>query len=160
VYDSSYRPLSQPTYPIRIIHTETGRQRMLALAHEESESREGKPSPRYTGTIEDLPPGTYKVTAASNVPADTVADTVVTVSPSWVEFEHPQASPATMRTLSDPGGFFPAERAEEVADYIPPGRRPSVTPTHRDLWSIWLTVVILSTLLLIEWIARKKYNMA
>ncbi len=160
VYDSSYRPLNQPTYPIRIIHTETGRTRLLTLAHEVSASRDGKPSPRYTGTIEDLPPGTYKVTAASDVPADTVADTVVTVSPSWVELEHPQASPATMRTLSDPGGFFPAERADGVVDHIPPGRRSSVTPTHRDLWSIWLTVVVLCTLLLIEWIARKKYNMA
>jgi len=160
VYDATYRPLDKPTYTVRIINTTTHRSKEATLLHAESKSKDTRKSPRFAGTVEGMAPGIYKVTAATNVPADTVADTVVTIAPSRVEFERPEADPATLTELSGRQAI-PTEQFDQLAKALPAEDRgePDEPATERDLWSVWLIVVVLSTLLFVEWIGRKKYNM-
>ena len=92
--------------------------------------------------------------------ADIVADTVVTIAPSRVECERPEADPATLTELSGRKAI-PTEQFDQLAMALPAEDRGKADEptTERDLWSVWLIVVVLSTLLFVEWIGRKKYNM-
>ena len=62
-------------------------------------------------------------------------------------------------TAAGEGRFAPVERIDQINQWVPLGQLKLVQQTSRDLWNVWLAVVVLSVLLLAEWVGRKKYNM-
>jgi len=78
------------------------------------------------------------------------------------EFLRTEADEDLMRQLVSerPERFLPLAAIDSLAGMIPLNRITTVESRRYELWDVPLLLVVLLTLLAIEWVLRKKYNMA
>ncbi|HUU60626.1 MAG TPA: vWA domain-containing protein [Phycisphaerae bacterium] len=156
-YDEQFRPLKDKTFDVEMIRTDTSESKTLTL-----KALEGKPG-RYKLTIQAIESGTYGLTALRGVPnaEELVAGKRFLIELPRAEAERPEADEATMKAVaSRTDNFLRIPDMSKLAEMIPPGRLTSVDEFSRELWDSKLTLLLIVILLGIEWILRKKYNMA
>lgn len=157
-YDAQFEPFQADRYVVQVTNRSTRESWQLPLRPD------GKERGVFRGTFRPPTPGEYAFTAADvagqQVAPDDVLSRTIQVTLPRDEFVRPEANPVVLASLSGEEAFLPAERFGELAEQVPPGRLQTVRETTRELWSVWVSVVLLCVLLAAEWIARKKYNMA
>ena len=85
----------------------------------------------------------------------------ITIENPRAEARRSEASPATLQTFATRAEFcLRAHEVDRLAELIPAGRLKAAEEKTWELWDSPLTLVLILTLLGIEWILRKKYNMA
>jgi len=166
-YDERFQPLTDETFEVEMIKldggdgytaaTGTAQPRKITL-----KAVEGKPG-QYRLTIKAVETGDYELVAWRGRPnADKlVAGKRIVIDLPKAEAQRPEADKATMTAMATrPENFLHATRAGALAEMIPHGRLTSVDDRPRELWDSKLTLLLVVLLLAIEWIVRKKYNMA
>ncbi len=163
VYDAQYKPLGASTYTVRLINTVTKAQHELVLKHDQKQTKDNRVSPLYSAEVKLSEVGEFALTGP-NDPDDpegkNVIGKVITVTLPQEEFIRPEADPEALATLGGADHALGIEEAYDLARRVGDKPRIVTTTTSRDLWSVWLAMVLLCTALLVEWIGRKKYNMA
>jgi len=156
-YDEAYQPLRAASLSLDVTDVTAGE----SLPPLVLEAVEGKPGVYRKNDFEPRRKGAYRLSpqgllADANDPA--LAKQIV-VEPPQAEFARTEADEATMRSLAWPTDkFLRVEQIDRLAE-IPAGRWTSTTETPRDLWDTKLALLVVVTLLTLEWIGRKKYNM-
>jgi hypothetical protein len=159
---NDYKPLAAETFVLLLDPADgKGQTRELVL-----EPVHGKPG-HYQTTIDAPPIGTYDLmpkTPLGNGTADENERVIkrITVEPSQAEHEHREADPATMESLaSKQKNFLPIHEIDQLATLVsPPKYPPRVRRTPMTLWDCRLSLLLIVSLLTVEWVFRKKYNMA
>ncbi len=159
VYDAEYRPLADPTYSVTLVNTSTGSEQVVELSRAGASSAAAEhASPLYRRSVRLSEPGQFEL-IASDAPLDEVTGAMITVTTPRAEFARPESNPDLLRLLASEGDAMTAEQFGSLAERIAPDRRRIVRETSHALWNVWAVFVVLWTLLMIEWIGRKKYNM-
>ncbi len=156
-YDDEFRPLTTKTLDIVKINIGTQEKETLHLTKDES----GKG--RYKLTVKMAHAGTFNLTALEDDPlaGEKVASKRIVVSLPQAEWKRCEADTATMQTIaSNPKNVLNVWEIDRLAELIRPDRFPAVNNVERELWDSWLTLLVIVVLLTIEWILRKKHNMA
>lgn len=161
-YDEKFDPATADKYVVRMVNPRTGAAQPIELTHESRPGGKGEilRSGLFRGSVKLTDTGEFELTGPEGLAADTVAGKTITVTLPQEEFLHPEANPATLKILAGQAGYVPAERFDSLAERIPAGRLPIVEEVTRDLWNVWLVMVVLFVLMTVEWIGRKKCNMA
>ena len=118
---------------------------------------------RYQAVIRADRVGTFELTALRGDPraAEKVRSKTIRVELPKAEEVRTEADTAAMATVaSRPDYFLRIDQADKLAGLIPSDRKTLVRETPHELWSSNLTLLLICLLLTIEWIIRKKYNMA
>jgi hypothetical protein len=72
-----------------------------------------------------------------------------------------EANKQTLRTIaSRDDRFLDVHEISKLSELIPPGRLKTTRQQASKLWDCPLTLIIIVLLLAVEWIGRKKCNMA
>ena len=159
-YDERFQPLADKTFEVEMTRLDgEGAALPETLTLKAVEGRPG----RYKLTIKAAERGTYELTAWRGRPNadELVAGKRIVVRLPKAEAQRPEADEATMRTMaSRPENFLRAPEAGRLAEMIPPGRLISIDERPRELWDSNLMLLLAVMLLAVEWIIRKRYNMA
>ena len=161
VYDEKFDPATADKYVVRMVNPRTGSAQPIELTHESRPGGKGEilRSGLFRGSVKLTDTGEFELTGPEGLAVDTVAGKTITVTLPQEEFLHPEANPAALKILAGQSGYVPAERFDSLAERIPAGRLPIVEEVTRDLWNVWLVMVVLFVLVTVEWIGRKKCNM-
>jgi hypothetical protein len=154
-YDEKFEPLKAKTFDVEMIDVNTGDSRSVTL---EAVNDKG----RYTGTVVPSRTGVYELTALKGDPqaAEKVAVKRLAIELPQAESERTEADETTLQSIaSRPENFVRAWEADKLAS-IPSGRLVVPQEVPRELWDTRATLLLLVALLAVEWILRKKYNMA
>ncbi|MCD4826137.1 MAG: hypothetical protein K8S55_16220 [Phycisphaerae bacterium] len=154
-FDSEFKPLTDPIFPLKMIDAKTGQVREHTL-----KAIKGKPG-RYKATIIAAATGTYILTCDEKIAnRDRVAARQIVIELPRAEACRTEADSRTMQTFASRKDYFlRADQIDQLAELIPS------EPLHRKekflhpLWDTplaWLLIVILLT---VEWIVRKRNNM-
>ena len=160
-YDSSFQPLKDPTYTITMVSKPTDGQ---APSKQEivCEALPDKPG-RYKGVITQNMTthlGVYELTDPK-IAGDKVEPKVFRIELPQAEAERPEADAVVCEAVaSNPEFSLNVADLGRLAELVPSGKLPAVRDVPRELWDSRLTLILIVTLLTIEWIVRKKYNMA
>ena len=169
-YDREYNPLEAETFSVTLRHVESGRTEELELRPKTPTRKPGSlgpgDDPEPTGQFEldwnAAEVGTFELSAKAEERAD--SPRIVkrfTVAPPRQEMARREADVATMRTVaSRPEYFLPIDRIDRLAELVPPGKRTTVRRIPIELWDTKLSLLLIVTLLTVEWALRKKHNMA
>ena len=157
-YDRDYRPLDAETFTVEMIDRGSGKARKITLRPDPKKKAKG----HYEAQVKLIEIGTFELTAMRGDPtrADAVAGKTITVTLPQEEFRHPEADLDTMRTLAPEGMFLQTHEADRLAELVPAGKLTVSRDVLRDLWDVPLTLALLVLLLGVEWVVRKKHNMA
>jgi len=157
-YDDKFNPLKAETF--KLVLTDTGGSRPRQTV--ELKAVGDKPG-RFKATIRMVHTGTFEL----NVPddyalgKDKVQPKTVRVELPRAEAARPEADRATMMGIpSRPENFLEIQDVARLAEIIPSDRKTAVREKFMELWDSNLTLVLIVLLLAVEWIVRKKYNMA
>lgn len=159
VYDEQIEPAEQAEFVIRAVHVETGAAVPVVLAGDGRDGHAGRAG-LFRGSVVLRRPGQYVLTAAAGFADDQVAEKYLAVTTPQEEFARPEADLASLRTLSGDNRFYACEDIDALAADIPAARLEVVEETTRELWNLWLSAAAMVLLLIVEWIGRKKHNMA
>lgn len=156
-FDENFNPLKSETFDVEMVDTRTGESKtVVCKAVENSQGR-------FKATFKAKRTGTFRLTALKGDPkaADKVQAKILRVELPKAEAVRPEADRATMENLaSRPDYFRTIARADDLAELIPVDRKTAVSEIPRELWDSNLTLLAIVLLLTIEWILRKRYNMA
>ncbi|HOD83542.1 MAG: hypothetical protein BWX88_00738 [Planctomycetes bacterium ADurb.Bin126] len=156
-YDEEFRPLTAETFKVRMVAVQTAESRP---ADRELELKADPKSGGYKLTIRADQTGTYELTALDGDPQKVASKRIVIDNPR-AEARRSEASPATLQTFATRPEFcLRAYEVDRLAELIPAGRLKAAEEKTWELWDSPLTLVLILTLLGVEWILRKKYNMA
>ncbi|MFP4214615.1 MAG: hypothetical protein ACLFVH_01705 [Phycisphaerae bacterium] len=158
-HDESYTPLvtEDGTFPVDMVNTKTGDVRELTL-----KAVENQPG-RYKADIVVSKTGTYELTALRDDPLadEKVATKRITVELPKAEAARTEANKANLLTIASRDGYYMnIAQADRLAERIPSGKMKAIDPVARQLWDSPLTLILILSLLVAEWILRKKHNMA
>ncbi len=158
-YDENYNPLETPDgkFVVDMIDTASGDVTELEL-----EAKEGEKG-RYEKEIPLTRTGTYELTAMRDDPdqADKVAGKRITVELPKAEAARTEANSGSLEMIATRDvNFMNITELDQLAGRIPPGRLETVQKVPRELWDSNLMLLVVVLLLVVEWIFRKKYNMA
>ncbi|HUS92879.1 MAG TPA: vWA domain-containing protein [Phycisphaerae bacterium] len=156
-YDENFNPLKQDTFDVEMIDLSTGEGETIKL-----QAVADKPG-RYKATIRASRTGTFELTALKGDPmaAEKVQSKTIRVELPKAEDLRPEADRATMQNLaSRPQNFLPVHEIDRLAELIPADRKTAVREVPWELWDSNLTLLLIVLLLGVEWVFRKKYNMA
>lgn len=160
VYDekNDYQPLAAETYTVDLVDMQNPEKvQPLVL-----KKVEGKPG-QFQGTLTAVHQGHFRVTAMRDDPKndEKVASKEIEIAPPEAELARTEADPSAMKTLATrPENFLPISDVDQLSALIPPGRLTAVNDVNQELWDKPLSVILIVLLLGIEWILRKKHNMA
>ena len=162
--ENDYKPLVAEKFVLRMDRVDGEGAPLEDIELKPTPGREG----HFQATIDAPSPGTYDLMPAKTLAADDRADEHaraikrITVHPPQAEHEHRQADPATMRSLaSKDKNFLLIHQFDDLATLVsPPKYPPKVSRTPMTLWDCRLSLLLIVFLLTVEWIFRKKNNMA
>ena len=160
-YDKFYKELTDKTFTIEMIDARSGQARRIELEAVDAVRKPGRYKrtiiARHTGTFELSVPRTGEAPAAP----DDVASKRIVIELPQAEARRRESDPHIMKTVaSRDGNFLQAGEVDKLADLIPPGRLKTAHEVPHDLWDCPLALIAIVFLLIVEWIVRKKYNMA
>lgn len=156
-YDENFAPLKAATFDVEMIDTETRAGETIVL-----KAVADKPG-RYKATIRATRTGTFELTALKGDPmaADKVQSKTIRIELPKAEALRPEADRQTMRNIaSRPEHFLEIHEIDRLTELIPSDRKTAVREEPWELWDSNLTLLLIGVLLAVEWIFRKKYNMA
>jgi hypothetical protein len=158
-HDESYRPLvtEDGTFTVDMVDTKTGDVRSLTL-----KAVENQPG-RYKAEFVVSKTGTYELTALRDDPLakEKVASKRITVELPKAEAARTEANRANLLTIASRDEYLMnVTDADRLATLIPSGKMKAIDPVARELWDSPLTLILILSLLAVEWILRKKHNMA
>ena len=156
-YDESFSPLKDAEFEVEMVDRATGESEKIVL-----ESVAGKPG-RYAKTIRAAKMGTFELTALKG---DPMADEKV--QSKTIRVELPKAESlrteadrgALLNIASRPENFLGIHQIDKLAELIPADSMTDVREVPWELWDSNLTLLLIVVLLGVEWVLRKKYNMA
>lgn len=156
-YSDDYSPLKAKEFTVVVIDKQTGEKKEVKLSA--LPDKEG----RYRGQIpKELTAhvGDYEVNVPNPEP-DQVEPKDFHVDLPQAEAARPESDPILMANTASKADFaLRASQTDQLANLIPPGNVQTVSESRRELWDTKLMLLIIVMLLTIEWILRKKYNMA
>ena len=77
------------------------------------------------------------------------------------ESQRSEADERTMRTIASKRRYaLRGHEMDKLAELVPPGRLRVVRDEQHTLWDTPLMLLIIATLLTVEWVVRKRCNMA
>lgn len=158
---NDYKPLEAKEFVMLLDPVATGRAtRELTL-----KPVEGRPG-HFEVTIDAPPTGKYdlmpkQMPGGESNQSVRVVKRIIVEAPR-AEHERTEADEQTMKSLaSAPGNqYLPIHKIDELAHLVPSKTTRKVIRTHKTLWDCNLSLVLIVLLLVIEWIIRKKHNMA
>jgi hypothetical protein len=156
-YDESFKPLEAPNFKVDMVDTETLKSESIML-----EPVPGKPG-RFKATFRATRVGTFELTALHGDPLakEKVQAKTLRVELPKAEATRTEADLATMENLATrPENFLRIADIDKLPKLIPSDRKTAVRQVPRELWSSNFTLMLIVTLLTVEWVLRKKYNMA
>lgn len=116
----------------------------------------------FEGTLSQPPVGSYRAWIASPALENSAAAVDFTVKPPSGEFERTAMDAAALKQAAEVTGgrFYNVENAARLPRDLPPGRQvPIETLPPVPLWNRWPVLLVLFTLLIGEWILRKRGGM-
>jgi hypothetical protein len=116
----------------------------------------------FEGTLDRPAVGTYHVRIAVPTLEGQAPAADFTVLPPPGEFARVRMDTAEMRRAAEISGgrFYTFDAADRLLDHLPPGRQvPIESLPPRPLWNRWPVVALLLSLLIAEWILRKRRGM-
>lgn len=153
-YDDQYRPLTGESFDVTVVNVQTGRKETVTLG-----AVEGRPG-RYRANYVPAHTGAYDLTAMDGN-TDKVAGKRIVIELPRAEARRSEADEPVMRQLaSRPEYFLQAWQAGKLPQLVGPGKRVNVREVPRELWDTRLTLLLCVLLLTVEWVLRKKNNMA
>ncbi|MFP4052928.1 MAG: hypothetical protein ACLFV7_03590 [Phycisphaerae bacterium] len=158
-HDENYNKLvtEDGTFTVDMVDTRSGEVRKLTL-----QAVENQPG-QYKAEVLVDKTGTYELTAMRDDPqaAEKVAGKRINVELPRAEAARTEANANNMLTLaSKDQNFMTIAEVDKLATMIPAGKMNVVDEVPRELWDSPLMLILVVSLLVAEWILRKKYNMA
>jgi hypothetical protein len=158
-FDKEYKPLTAKKFVVEMIDTATGESKVIELPAVDVKTKPGK----YKRTIVAGQTGSFEVTAlrtGSDSPDDVTSKKIFVELPK-AEARRRESNPKTLQTIASRAEYFMGiHEASRLVKEIPPGRLQTTRQQTSKLWDCPLTLIIIVLLLGVEWIVRKKYNMA
>ncbi|MDP6542881.1 MAG: vWA domain-containing protein [Phycisphaerae bacterium] len=158
-FDKEYKALTAEKFVVEMIDTATGKSEAIELPAVDVKTKPG----RYKRTIVAGHTGAFEVTAlrsGADSPDDVTSKKIFVELPK-AEARRREANPQTLRTIASRGDhFLRIHEASRLTELIPEGRLKTTRQQANKLWDCPLTLIIIVLLLAIEWIVRKRYNMA
>ncbi len=163
-YGRDYRPLKQDELIVQIIDATDG----TAVGEPiilRSDTKQKTGGYYQSGEVPLMKTGTFKLEIKPSQDGisykkDEVAGKTITVTLPEEEFIHPEADLATLKTIAPEKRFMMIHESDGLTKMIPHGKMTVFNDVPHELWDIPLAVVLVVLLLAIEWILRKKHNMA
>ncbi len=163
-YDPSndYKPLDAEEFVMLLDPVRSGRP-IRELKLKPVEGRDG----HFEITIDAPPTGKYDLMpktmpgAGGTDEPDKVLKRIV-VEPPQAEHERKEADEETMKSLAaEPAShFLPIHEIDTLADIVPSRTLHKARRIPKALWDCRLSLLLIVLLLAVEWIVRKKHNMA
>ncbi|MGB2823786.1 MAG: hypothetical protein WBF17_22600, partial [Phycisphaerae bacterium] len=156
-YDENFTPLKAETLDVEMIDLQTRKEETIVL-----KAVANKPG-RYKATIRAIRTGTFELTALKGDPMakEKVQSKTIRVELPKAESIRTEADRATMENIaSRRENFLEIHDVNRLARLIPSDRKTAVRKVPWELWDSKLTLLVIVMLLTVEWVFRKKYNMA
>ena len=158
-FDKEYKALTAEKFVVEMIDTATGKSEAIELPAVDVKAKPG----RYKRTIVAGHTGAFEVTAlrsGADSPDDVTSKKIFVELPK-AEARRREANPQTLRTIaSREDRFLQIHEMSRLKELIPSGRLKTTRQLASKLWDCPLTLILVVLLLGIEWMVRKKYNMA
>nr|MBC8372603.1 hypothetical protein [Planctomycetota bacterium] len=158
-FDKEYKPFTAEKFVVEMIDTATGKSEAIELPAVDVKAKPG----RYKRTIVAGHTGAFEVTAlrsGADSPDDVTSKKIFVELPK-AEARRREANPQTLRTIaSREDRFLQIHEMSRLKELIPSGRLKTTRQLASKLWDCPLTLILVVLLLGIEWMVRKKYNMA
>ncbi len=158
-FDKEYKALTTEKFVVEMIDTATGKSKTIELSAVDVKTKPG----RYKRTIVLAHTGAFEVTAlrsGKDSPDDVTSKKIFVQLPK-AEARRREANKQTLRTIaSRDDRFLDVHEISKLSELIPPGRLKTTRQQASKLWDCPLTLIIIVLLLAVEWIGRKKCNMA
>ena len=156
-YDDQYRPVRDETFELKMTDLATDESKELTLKAVDPKNRPGQ----YRATFVARHTGTYELKARGSDGGDAQQGKQIIIELPQAEARRSEADLAAMRTVaSHPDNFLHVHQVDKLAELIPPGRLTTYHDVPRELWDSPLALFLIVVLLVVEWILRKKHNMA
>lgn len=155
-FDREFRPLSDPTFTVRMINTQTG-----DVEIHELDAIKNRPG-QYRTSIVAAHTGAFELTGPEGfAEASQMAGKQIVIELPQAESRRTEANHRVMASLaSKPEYLLGIENVEQLAELIPPGQLEAVEYERHMLWDTELMWILIATLLAAEWFIRKRNNMA
>jgi hypothetical protein len=156
-YNDNYQPLTDETFPVILIPKDPDRKEIRIEL--EATDRANYPG-KYRGTFEPEIEGSYTVTALEEEQReDRVSEKRLIITVPEAEKKQPQANAKLLHRLASEGCALNITDMDKLRS-LPTGQLEVPDDVRKELWDIPLMLLAIVLLLCIEWILRKKYNMA
>lgn len=160
-YDRNFQPLvtEDGTFEVDMIDVKTGKEHPVMLKAVDPDARPG----RYALAVTAKHTGSFELTALRSDPLarEKVASKRIVVDLPRAEARRTEADHKTMAAIaSRKPNCLQAHQIDKLAELIPSGRLETVHPSQFLLWDSYVSLLVIVALLAVEWILRKKYNMA
>jgi hypothetical protein len=167
-YDKNYRPFTQDKIEVQLVDASgvlkslpvtlgrVSRKVKVEGSGELKEAVEGT----YEGVCRLSNEGSFVLTYTDPEYKDDVAAKALKVVLPEDELKHPEADPATLQIIGSGENFLNVEQADKLAQMIAPDKKVVYNESSFNLWDAPLVIILVVTLLAVEWILRKRYNMA
>ena len=142
---------------VAVVVEQAGQKTQRIQLHRTAAGRSG-----FEGVLSRLEPGSYHAWIAAPTIEGGAPAVDFSVAPPAGEFSRVRMDAAEMRQAARQTGgqFYTFETADQLADDLPPGRQvPLESLPPRPLWNRWPVLALFLTLLVGEWILRKRRDM-
>ncbi len=152
-YDEEYSPLEADKVDVEVVQIPSGNSHKIELKPVEDQPG------HFASSVVLARTGAYELSV--NLDEDANAARRISVELPQAELRKPEADPEYLKSIvSRPQNFLEAHEFDRLGEMIPPGRLQSVREIPRELWDTRAVLLLIVMLLAVEWIVRKKYNMA
>ena len=159
-YDENFKPRTDEQFVVWMLDAQTGQALQDGgIVCKAVEDRPGQ----YKADLTLDRTGTFDLTALRDDPdaADKVDGKRIVVELPRAESLRSEADAQRMRAIASRGEYFlPLAQADRLGQIVPVGRLTAINDVPRELWDTKLALLALTLLLVVEWVLRKKYNMA
>jgi hypothetical protein len=154
VYDDQYQPVAEDSFKLTAIDLDSGQETEVVL-----KAVDRRPG-RYKANHTFYRTGQYELTVAG-MSEEKVSPKRITIELPRAEARRTEADEQTAVQLAHrPEHSLKLWQIDQLPRLIAPGARTSYRERAHELWDTKLWLLLAVTLLTVEWIVRKKYNMA
>ena len=157
VRDEDFRPIANAEVGIQIIAPNGDKRQMPAALANPQEGR-------YSVAARFDQPGVYRVEAIASRGSKRIGTAARPVLVGGVDLEmtQPRLNEAVLQRLSSEtdGHYIRAAQADELPALLRKSRADAGTPEQRDLWHNGWSLLVIITLLGIEWVMRRRAGLA
>ena len=152
VLDRDFRPITSDEITILATEENTGNELDYTFAKEEG--KEGT----YSGKL-FLQEGTWHIVVQDYEKEE---ELVLDISPPQFEFESPAMRIKELQTVADASGgaYVGLEELHKLPEMLKGTAKKMRSQMKRDLWDTWLSLLLITIACAIEWILRKRIDLA